>query len=568
MSYISHLSCCQSERISTYKYNSLAMVLRLTLSYLQVIALILQKAHICSRLIEEEAESNPPGQSLIGFLNAFNRFQSGSSMSDLCGSSWVNLFDYFENQLRATEYAVVADNIFEILSTVAFIDDDLLLLRLVNLSWTSLHTVYIDIDDDHNDNSSFKDQWFCPYAVIMSGHTLAPKSYMAIQKSRIRIVHQILSKICPRRNDSIPQVLHLKIGLIRHWGILTASNVGLPYLLRHLSSLVTSLVMILESIDISFKHIDLENDTVETKILRKKKSSQPSSIIGLDGVSFSEFFNILLNLVVAAAGTLNSGRRVNDNSESPYKDIQECFGIFRYLLEIYKDHIHLFPRKTAVSIFFASKDVLAIAVCQLQICVEWRMDQPIRKNQKQTLGQLDIGSIHFLEQLIDRILSHTAAPILSLCDIWQPTTGIVFLNKTRISSLRLTVEKSIQQIKDTSLLHNFSNPSFGVGCDKIEPIDPTNGFHILPQVLNPSKVQSLRAPNFSSTAIDFGMLKNDDDESKDDDDSFGVIGNWGEGSTHNVKDDDDESFCSLKIQNSGEPILQKVLKLSVVSQQT
>jgi hypothetical protein len=523
-------------------------------------------------------EFNAPDLTLVRILNAFYHFQSGDSTPNVNETSLNIIFDYFADHLCSTEYASVADNIFEIMASIAFIDDDALVTRLIQLSWTSLHTVYVN--NDNNDGYCNKNWNQCSNIVDVMGYKLARKSYNTIHKARLRVVHHILRKMYRQTFDKNPQLLCLSMGTIRHWRILNTSDIGLPYLLSHLFALVSSLATILASLSRTPKPAEFTNGEGESKVSRKKKLCQVSSIIGLDVTTFSEFYDILLNLVVATAGILNPRRPVNDIDASPYKDIQDCFGIYRSLLEMYKNYLCLFPSKNAFSIFYASKDLLAIAIYHLEICVEWRMDQPLGTHQKQWMGQADMGSIQFLENFIDRILSHTATPILSLCDLWESTNGKAILNKARISLLRLTVEKSIQRIKDISLMHNFGNPSFGVECEKITPIDSVYGFHTLSDERNQSQEQFRIIPHLAcdeinemiheSKVFDFGTLKIDD-ESDDacDDQSFGVIGNWGEGHSRIVDDDNDSSsVLTVNIKNSGEDQLKKELKMSVVSQQT
>jgi hypothetical protein len=463
----------------------------------------------------------------------------------------LRMFTYFSDQLGAAENPMIADKILEILCVFALSDDDKLLKTLVDLSWISLHTIYTHIDVDN-----IPVLVSCPYAATMSCQRLGRNAYATEHLSISRIVDRIVAKLLQQVNKSIPQFKHLLMGLIRHWGLLTVSDNGLTFLLKHLSSLVLSIKSLLKTLDVSFKNDD---DAKKQDVYKKKTPRHDSSIIGLEVASFPEYFDVILFLVVAATGTLTPGQLSNDYHSSPYHFIQECLGLFRKLIEMYQCFILAFPRKSAVTVIYASKEILTISFCQLQRCVDWRNRQPQLSVQERAEGAHDIGSIRYLQQLIDTILSHTTVPILSLCDAWQSSTVGASMKLSRKASLRLTVEKTIQRIKDVSLSHNLSPPLFDVGCREIESDSPTKGFHQRTSSEGLTGLHSLSSPTIAekrqiydplpkSNMFNFEMIQSDSDH-----DSFGVIGNWGD--VRSDVNSDDNSASSLNLdQSSATPL--------------
>lgn len=459
----------------------------------------------------------------------------------------LRLFNFFSEQLTSTEYFVVAHNVLEILSLLAVSKEGELLNRVLELSWTSLHTVY---------GTEVRAKVFCSCAATMWHVRLCKNIYIPKHQQVIRIVNRILSKCFQKENKNNPELLCLHHGLIRHWGLLTASEFGLSFLIKHLSSLILSLKSLLESIDVAFisKKNDDDDDhdyekCHETSRSKKRRTCHTSSVFGLEVSSIADFFDTLLNLVVATTGTVNPGELLPESrNSSPYQIFEECYCVFRNMIEIYQAFILAFPRRIAVSVTCASKDMLSIAFYQLQRCIDWRNKQPLLSSQERASGQLDIGSIRYLQQLIDTTMCHTAVPILRLCDLWQSSTVVEYMKVARISTVRLIVEKVMQRIKDVAHSHNLSTSIF-IGCDEIKIDEATKGFHLLSNTEDEHLCFERDPPITKKFTVDAENIC-------DDDDSFGVIGRWGDESDF---ESEGNSACTLNLDNSNASLPRKKL---------
>ena len=534
---------------------SSALMIRFTSSYLQVIALFIRRIQL------ENGKRDEPDRAFNQYFVSFDTFQTNKNTGESDGTSSTlhRLFDYFKDHVQSTIYANVANSIFENLFVVA-VSDDCMMIELFDLSWVHLNSVYVHIET--SDDSQLLS---CPFAVAFSVSELTKQSHTIDQQCYVRIIIGIINKLvrCIKSYDSY--FLHLHVGMIRHWGILTASSeIGFPFLLRNLATLGNNLNALLESFDASVKQKaeSLHSDDFGKKYNRKIKKSEVSLVVGLDISSFPEFFETLLNLVIATVAALGFGQQTNNPSTNLYQHIIECFGLFRILTDTYKDHIHLFPSKSALTICCASKDLLQIAVRQVN-CTEWRVDKSLRSRKQQTVW-LDDNVTNLLEELTDRTSSFAAMPILSLCDIWQKSKAI---KKSKISSLRLAVTKAVRQIKDISPSHNMSSLGSRVEFNEIELGCHSEGFRTSRQN-SANGEQSVFVPPDTCNATDYGIPEITPidlgevclDENNNDDNMFGVTGYWGDG----VNDDEDnDSICSLIIENPDSSVLLSGLNITL-----
>lgn len=518
---------------------SLALLVRFTSSYLQVIAIHLQRVYRSSHVHGNRDVCILSDSSFNELFFHFDTFQPNTSESDKTSTTIRRLFNFFADHLRSTEYAVIADSILEILSVIATFDDALT-IKLFDLSWVHLHTVYVCTEANINSQLLC-----CPMAVIFSVSEVR-SSYLIDHQSNARTVNGILQKLLRSVNCYDSQYLHLHFGMIRHWGILNAAgDVGYPFLLLNLTALVTTLKSFLESINVSITR-KTDSDKRGTSYTQKQKTLEAPRIIGLDVATFPEFFETLLNLIIATTGAPQTNNRPTNICQR----VIECVAIFRSLIDTYKEHINFFPSKSALTICYGSKDLLLIALRQLQHCVECRTDQPLRSSKQETIGRHDAGNVVNLEELMDRMLSHVAAPLLSLCDLWETST--IVLKKSKLLSLRLAVERATRLIKDMSRSSIISNFSFGTERDKLEVIGTNKGFQIYSHSTSTSNgEQSLFVPFDDYNAADCELpdnstIKFENMHVDDNDNTFEVVGLWGNGS--NV-DDQSDSICSLNIEN-------------------
>jgi hypothetical protein len=507
----------------------------LTSSYLQVIALFIQRTYHSAHFRQGKGIDDRLVMTFNECIGQIETFQAKNGESDGNVSTPRRLFDYFTYHLGSTAYAEVANSIFECLFAIALFDDHAM-VQLFELSWAQLHNIHVH--SEANDDSPLLS---CPLAVSLSVAAFTRQSHTIDQKSCVKIIIGIINKLlkCSKLHHS--HFLHLHIGMIRHWGILTASGeIGRPFLLRQLVSLGANLNSLLVSFDASIGE-KLDRHELGKKCSRTIKSSDASLVVGLDVTTFQEFFETLLNLVVVTTATLTFGQQTNKVSTNVNQHFIECLGLFRGLMDTYKDHIIFFPNKCVVTICCASKDLLQIAARQVKACVEWQENKHLSEKQETVVIE-DIGA-SVLKELTHCTLSNVAEPTLSLCDVWQESK---VMNKSKLMSLRLSVEKTMRQIKD--IPHSHSGGSFGVECDEVNERGHSNGSYTSEQICT-NEEQSVFAQSDIRNVTNCEVLVKVSGKSNIDDGTmFGVMGHWGDGGN---ADDDTESSGSLNIENPG-----------------
>lgn len=492
----------------------------------------------------------------IGFLI------SKPSSDDACASSPLpRLFDFFAERLHVADISMVADHLLEILSILAMQGDCRILKKLVDLSWTSLHTIYAHTGTGTSECGRL------PCALAASARQCELKATSRDQCSLRRVFDRTVFKLNRRDKNDLPDLTLMRRGMLRHWGLLLVSTSTFTFQKNQLLIMIAELASLLESVDgRAARKLDDGKSDSEISSTRKKKSIHAPSIIGLDAATFPVFFEMLIHIVVATAATLNA-RLLGSSHGSPYHHLSESFGLFRRLIELYQRHISIFPRKSVFSISNASKEVLSVAVAHLQRCVEWRSAQPLLSIREREAGKYDPGAIIFLEQFIDAVSSHTAGTVLSLCDFWQSREGAHF-NLPRSTTLRFAAEKAARRMSDVSTAHNLVPPSFGVEIETIEVDDTlqlTKGFHQIEQTqglrdkcrICPTRINSkIESKSTESRRVsrlrivDEDELLFRDETDSDTDASFGAAGDWGDDS------EDDKSGRSLNL-HSNVPVIRE-----------
>jgi hypothetical protein len=159
--------------------------------------------------------------------------------------------------------------------------------------------------------------------------------------------------------------------MLRHLGLVTAAPAGLSRQRNQLANMIAELAYLLESLNSSIgsTHGEEKKES-ETSAPRKRKKVLSPSIIGLEAATFSDFFEILIHVVVAATATSNPVLQ-GGTVCSPYQSLQESFVFFRRLIEVYQRHVAVFPRMSAAVVSNVSYEMLSVAVSQLQRCVDW-----------------------------------------------------------------------------------------------------------------------------------------------------------------------------------------------------
>ena len=260
--------------------------------------------------------------------------------------------------------------------------------------------------------------------------------------------------------------------------------------------------------------------------------AQLPAIIGLEAATFQDYFEMLFLVIVAMAASSGPTITSKKNSCSPYEHLVEMFGLFRRLLLLYQKHFVIFPRKTASCVISTAKDMLTVAVSLLRCCVDWRSAQPLLSIAERQSGKHDMGSIVYLQQLIDQTAAQTVSVITLFCGFWQSQDDDVVLS--RCASLRLAAEKAGRIIKDISASHNLVPPSFDLAAldnqQSEEPTPPPKGFHALDSgsYSRQRKIRRLVEDKDEIIAMDDASESTNKEDDNDSGDSFGVAGGWGD----------------------------------------
>jgi hypothetical protein len=444
-------------------------------------------------------------------------------------------FHAFSEYLRVSENAIVANHILEILSILAMNSEVDLKRELTEISWISLHTVYVPTDDIAASDDSL------PYALALTAQRFSLKARARPRLVLKHVLDSTVGKVNNRGRASGKGFDHPRHGLLRHWGLLTDSTMSVDMLVCHLSSLASELGLFLESLGTAVGDV---SDSEEKKSDDGKNPKAPRSPLlpGLEAATFPDYFEVVLNMVVGATATVEPGiKSANCVAEcGPYLHLDELFCLFRCLIDLYAKRFLIFPRKSASIVLRGSREMLSAAVAQLQQAVDWRNAQPLLSAADKEAGQQDPGAIEFLQKLIDVVASHTVGSILSLCDFWQTDKqGSVHLSKS--TSLRFSAEKAATSIKDISASHNLVHPSFDIPCGHHlceEVSTKTKGFHQMESSL--TKVQrkiprdhSLVGMATPKQTSRLRMEEKKEERVGSDSDSFGVDGDWGDDSDGN-----------------------------------
>jgi hypothetical protein len=236
-----------------YSHVSLSHVVLLVASYLRFLVLILQIAN-----------NNRPAKASERMLSKSLTFEDCIKWCVLCPSisyahemsandeerlirsdtetaiSVSRLFDFFSERLCVSDNSIVADQILEILSVFALQGDGVLMEKLVELSWVSLHTIYVHTGADVDYSS-------LPFALSESARRFGLKATSRDLQSLKRVVDRIVNKIyCNSKG-----VQHLRQGMLRHLGLVTAAPAGLSRQRNQLANMIAELAYLLESLNSS-----------------------------------------------------------------------------------------------------------------------------------------------------------------------------------------------------------------------------------------------------------------------------------------------------------------------------
>jgi hypothetical protein len=426
-------------------------------------------------------------------------------------SSRCRLFNFFGSLLPSAIYSVVSNHLLEILSIISLHDSDCRVDRLAELSWVSLRTVSVD--------SGIEEE---TYDFIPSILTEFMKRF---DRRSTSIEEQVLYSVVSRTVSHLGNTTsgNLQHAMVRHWGMLLATDSAVLQT-QHLSRMIEEVELLLDSLNNTGRETEsAEKMGLQNCRHRKLKRHEATLVMGLETATFPTYFETLLQIVIASSATLYPHLQENPD-EGPYRHIQESFALFQRLVEVYKRHFRVFPRKCGFSVSRASKDVLAVATSQVNRCVAWRRDQPMLSANERNSTVCDPGAILFLQSFLDEVSLTTTATVTALCNFWQSMEDTQ-KNPPKSATLRYAAETTAARIREVAASHNLV-PSLATRTTRSRrPISSVSGDcdQQLPVTVcgtNQASSEELERPHTV-------RLTNSDSDSDDSDNSFVADGAWG-----------------------------------------
>lgn len=454
------------------------------------------------------------------------------------------VFEAFGIRLLGADIFDIADGVLEILSVMAVESNEQKRTeKVIEYSWTALHTIYSHLE-------TAIDIKRLPFALSKAMQQFAANAASSDLQVLRNVVERSINKLAVRGKDR--RISNLRRAVLRHVGLLSKSTATTFRHLGHISTMICQLGSLCESLDIGLES-NQEEEKKQGDLSRSAHLHSPS-IIGLEAATFPEYFELLFHVAATLAATMDEALRINKNC-SPYQHLTDCLGLFRRLLMLYQKHFAIFPPKNASCVINSSKEMLIVAVAQLRRCVDWRSSQPLLSIAERKAGKHDVGSIIFLQQMIDKMAAHTTSAVFSFCDFWQSQEGDS-VRLSRCASLRYAAEKAARNIKDISSAHNLVPPSFEYVEDDVSEArtKPAKGFHQIvdPSARNIEGTECERQPKLRRLFVeDHVVLEGEESESasidvnNDSGGSFGVAGDWG-----NESEDEDSDNESLNLESN------------------
>ena len=309
-------------------------------------------------------------------------------------------------------------------------------------------------------------------------------------------------------------------------------------------------------------------------------SRKRSSLAGLNEKSHASLFEQLI-LMTTASLSLSKPRRMKKRRSSadyiagtsPYGEIIGLVEVYGRLLLMFQANRIYFPRRFLRTIVRSSSQIIRISDYQLRQCVQWRNSQP-----SQIGVGVDCAAAELLQPLVDSIASHCIGSITSFCNAmkvqqngrkrsfdssYKHTRAIAGL-KYRCEGIKETLH-GICQSQNLILPKDFISTNDAIVVNELSDVRnpaakkkqrvhkqfspqtaPRLGGSINKDWKSPSMLEYLPDSDVTMEMINdsIAKLQSDSDDSElndseseidqdsikaldDDDDSFGVIGNWG-----------------------------------------
>jgi len=521
-----------------FDVSSLSSLISFASSYLRLLA---------TMLIQDGRYHSPCTYNGV-LLEYLDGYEAAGALSEE-DLAFTSLFDGLSIMLNVSDSPQIVAMLLETLSVLAVQNQELNLDNAIAISWSSLHTVYAH----ERDGMKFTEPPFLISHCVSRHASLHGDSgpctalRQVFESSVLRLSQKVLD--CKR------PVPHYCVSLLQLWGLVTHSSNYTARYAHYFSSMCDELACFVASLDKTAETTEekKENNSGDAVSLRR---SHPLPF--LCATSFEEVFSYLLNMVVGAMAVCEPASSVplSCGAVKPFTHFHLVLRNFRSLLEVYQKHFVVFPSRSSMDAYHASRFCLTAAVNQLQRCAEWRQNQPLLSWEDKDAGAYDPGATKYLQDLLDEMFSCTSTAVLDLCDFWERSGNSLLHSRT--TRLRQMAEKAAQKLKDFATAYNWPAPIAHRDCASYEgivvsttafvPDSSTITAEAKPGITNVSSADGTGQANTESCGGDKGCLDEDDggggDDDSEDSTSFGVAGGWGDGGGDSK---DDSSVESLQL---------------------
>ena len=324
-----------------------------------------------------------------------------------------------------------------------------------------------------------------------------------------------------------------RYSLLRHFGLLVQNGVSTS----ELESFYTGLSFEIESI-LDWVSRKSQTHSVKRGIASdvKQLPKRPvCSFPSLTANNFAEFFETVLHMIVGALVLYPPVTVTDKNGVSgyPYQKLEMFLRHFYSLSLLFTKYFAQFPRKIVGVMYSTVRQLMDVAILQLNRCADWRRSFQMPKG---GIGQQnDPGSLRFLGQLVKSFRELIVGGLSKIAEVWTADKAPQVTSKGK--NLVLLIDRFSSALEDVSLRHRLSHVEEATSSAWVESKRRRVGDHL-------SSSQG-ECTNYKETELfdeDYMDGSEDNDNEEDDDESFGAAGEWG----NNKNRTDDDSVDSAE----------------------
>jgi hypothetical protein len=496
-----------------------------------------------------------------------NRVNPTPSEDGLCNTGAL-LIEELTQQLNQCEEATISCHIIDLLS-ILFIHTECSRCTLSALVSGTLHSVYRRSAGKVN----LPYILFKLHCILNEGtDTTNNSAWASVVKESFASLFQTSKLLIRAKYSSMAFFVH---HLLAQWSALVMEDASQRFFLTG----------IVESLDTFL--LDSFRRPKQKKYISRLRTK--SALSGLNDTTYTSLFELMLHMISTSL-SLSSPLRVKrkrcaniNRSEKPYEEVIWPIEVYSRLLSIFQNNLMFFPRRFILLTVKISSSMIKLSKFHLNQCVQWRNSQPTQ------MGiAVDSAAVELLQPLIDCVALHCLGHIPSFCNAIKIELncdarglGINYKHTKAITGLLYRCEgikETLQSICQSHFL-TFPKDFTSKQGSKDSPKRKRDDFEddnkegmVLRrenrQLSTPPKSRScgsynktLKSPSvlelLSEPGIDEGVhyesitcnsfiqndsadsdefslesdIRIDDDEESmqllDDDDSFGVVGDWG-----------------------------------------